>query len=228
MIAAPARIGKWLDVDIPCSASVLAAVRAAGYQGVLRYLPLPGNSAVHDISASELERTIAADLQCGLVQHCRRGLVDPLGQDRGIDASEHDGRADALYALACAKLAGYPVGCHAWVDLENLGRSTAASVAHYENEWAQAWLEEQFLAAAYVGFGIPMNAAQLFHDLRGTSYWSDAAHRHVDVRGCAIVQGHTVTIGGVEFDEDFVAPDLLGCLPMVASPDAPTIHRVLA
>jgi Domain of unknown function (DUF1906) len=213
MIAAPARPGRWLDTDVPMSGDVCDAVRASGYQGVFRYLPLPGNSPVHDISADELERIVAADLQCGLVQHCRRGP---------IDASHHDGRVDALCALAVAQVAGYPLGCHAFVDLEDLSHSTEQAVVVYENAWAQTWLDAQYATGDYVGFAVPLDAEALYHDLLGTCYWSDPGHHKVRTRGCAIVQGHEVTIQGVTFDEDYVAPDLLGGLPMVASPDPST------
>lgn len=231
MIAAPARVGRWLDTDVPLSDVVLEAVRAAGYVGVFRYLPLPGNSARYDISAGELARTIAADLQCGLVQHCRRGLIDALGQDRGIDASEHDGEQDGRVAALAAAAAGYSASCHLFLDLENLGRSTTAAVIAYADAWAYAVrLAGNYAAGLYVGFAVPLTPEQLYNLPGFDTYWSDAGHRHVATRGCAIVQGHEVTIAGVTFDEDYVAPDLLGGLPMVASPDVstPTLPRVLA
>ena len=50
-----------------------------------------------------------------------------------------------------------------------------------------------------------------------TSYWSDAGHREVATRGVATSQGKLITLGGVDFDTDLMAPDLLGDLPMVAA-----------
>jgi Domain of unknown function (DUF1906) len=210
MISAPARCGLWLDTDMPCSASVCAEVRARGYEGIIRYVPLPGNRGDLDISALERDNIIAADLQCGLVQHVRYGTWIP---------SQHSGSRDAEAACEAACGAGYPNGCHLFLDFESMG-GTADGAIEFAFAWQETVITAGYRAGLYVGFGVPLSPQQLY-DLHGFDcYFSDAAGRSVERRGCAIRQGREVKIAGVTFDEDTVQRDLLGGLPFVASPDS--------
>ena len=69
----------------------------------------------------------------------------------------------------------------------------------------------------YIGYGLPTNAQDLYLLHGVTCYWSDAGHRAVQKRGCAIHQGDSRTVAGVLLDSDTVGVDLLGDLPYFAT-----------
>ena len=209
MIAAPARPGKWLDTSVICSTDVLTAAAAQGYGGIVRYVPLPRNSGAWDITELELDRIVAADLQCALVQHVRKGHWNP---------SLCSGSEDADAAVDWAIHAGYPAGCHIFCDAEDMAGIDLSAI-HYLNEWSAEVIQGGFLAGLYVGFSVPLTPEQLWELPGFNQYWSDAGKRHVATRGCSMVQGGEVQVQGTTFDIDYVAPDLLGGLPMVATSD---------
>jgi hypothetical protein len=214
-VSAAARAGDWLDTDQPLSDAVLTDIAAAGYEGVWRYVPLPNNPSLLDISAGELSRICAAGLQCGLIQHPRSPAYNRL--------PDHDPELDARTAVSFALAAGYPEGCHLGLDFEGLlGTEVVAFTCNTPSvcvQWAGFWQtvarEGGYRALLYVGYDVPLNASELFMLPGFDSYWSDAGHRAVATRGCAIAQGAKVTIHGVKFDRDVLAPDLLGDVPMV-------------
>lgn len=207
MQAAKALAGLWVDASTPLSAAILAAVRASGYVGIIRTLPLPNNPTSGDLSPSELQAALDASLQVSAYQHVRAGLWRP-------DA--HSGAADALSAVSWARGAGLPAGVHLFQDLESVDGS-AGDVITYSTAWADTVIGAGYLAGLYVGFAVPCSAIQLY-GLPHTSYWSDAGPREVAVRGFAIHQHQPeITIAGVKFDPDAVANDLLGDVPAVVA-----------
>ena len=211
-IARPATAGNWVDASTPITPHVAAALKAAGKVGIFRYVPLPGNSAKADISGVELGCLFDAGLEVGLVQHVRGNPpAQPLWQP-----GAHDGALDAQAAAACAQAAGYPAGCHIFQDLEACDGS-ALNVLTYCIDWGRSMLASGYLAGLYVGYACGLTPDGLYALPSHTSYWSDAGHRHVSTRGCAVQQGAAVTIAGVQFDLDVVAPDALNGLPIVCA-----------
>jgi glycoside hydrolase-like protein len=210
MIAAlRANVGRWVDASTPLSASVCAAVKAAGYVGVIRTLPLPSNSTAADLTAPELERILAADLQCSAYQHVRGEPPTMLWQPRA-----HDGAADAVCAANFARAAGLPAGCHIWQDLEAVD-GTAFDTLAYSRAWGVAMIGAGYLAGLYVGYAVPCSPDELAK-LPHTSYWSDAGPRQVATRGFSVRQRQPeIVIAGVHFDPDEVSADLLGDTPIV-------------
>jgi hypothetical protein len=221
LVAATARPGNWLDTDAPLSDAVLAEVASHGYEGIFRYVPLPRNSSILDISPGELARicaTVCPDgkkLQCGLIQHPRSPANNKLTQ--------HDPGIDALTAADAALAAGYPAGCHLALDFEGLlgteGVPFTSNTTQVCGQWAADWqaviLEAGLRAMLYVGYDVPLDPTDLYRLPGFDSYWSDGGHRKVATRGCALMQGPPVTIHGVGFDRNVMAPDLLGELPWV-------------
>lgn len=200
MIAAPARSAKWVDTSVPVSADVCTSVRARGYAGVVRYVPLPRNSPAWDISAAELQRLTLGGVQVLLVQHSRSPNWRP---------ALCSGSDDALIAISSARLVGYPDDAHLYCDCEG-PHATTAEMTAYLNAWSTSVLAAGYRAGLYVGYGVPLDGDQLYELPGFTSYWSDAGHRHVSRRGCAMVQGGEVHIAGTLFDENDLAPDALG------------------
>jgi hypothetical protein len=223
LVAARARTGNWLDTDVPLSDPVLADIAAAGYEGVYRYVPLPGNNPMMDISPGELQRICSTrrpdgtTLQCGLIQHPRSPENNNL--------TLHPPSRDAAEAADVAVASGYPLGCHLGLDFEGLfGKSgelrsvnTRDAVFGWGCAWGDGVLLSGFLAQLYLGYDVPLSAADAYDMPPFTQYWSDAGHRVVATRGCSMSQGGSVVIHGVQFDRDVLAPDLLGDVPMVAT-----------
>jgi hypothetical protein len=213
LLAVPATPGHWLDTDSPLSDATLAALVSAGIVGVFRYVPLPGNNPMLDISPAELERICAHGLQCSLVQHVRGpGLWRP---------ADHDGAADARTAAGHALGCGYPKGAHLAQDLEAC-QGTANESDKYTSDWGTACNTAGFPHRLYVGYSTNLSAVDLYDLHTPNSYWSDAGHREVATRGVDTQQGSTVSIGGISFDTDLVAPDLLGGLFVACGP-APAV-----
>jgi hypothetical protein len=206
-IAAPAKPGAYVDTSTPVPSATIRALIAAGKLGVWRYVPLPRNSAVLDISAGELSTLCGAGLAVGLVQHVRAGLWHP---------GSHDSHEDGSIAADHATLCGYPAGAHLWLDLESIGGGGYETTV-YAVGWQRAVIEAGYKAGLYVGFAVPLHPDDLYNLPGFDCYWSDAGHRIVATRGCAVQQGAEVVIGGVKFDEDVVTADHLGGVPFMCS-----------
>jgi hypothetical protein len=211
LIAAPATPGLWVDSNTVLTSSVCAALVQAGKLGVARYVPFAGLSRLGCISAEELEVITAASLQCVLVSHVRG---TPAGNFHW-HPSAFDGAVDAAAAIGTANFAGYPHGAHIFLDLEGISDGPAQTAA-YAQDWQRAVIASGYKAGLYYGFDCPLDANAKYL-LPGDCYWSAPGQGTVATRGVAIRQGTIVTIGGVQFDEDTVAPDLLGGLPFVAA-----------
>lgn len=218
LIAMPARTGNWLDTDVPLSDAVLADVAAAGYQGVFRYVPLPSNSPRNDISLGELARICSTrrpdgtTLQCGLIQHPRK----PENNDLSAHAAYGDAHTAADFALG----AGYPTGAHLGLDFEGLLGFFPSNTRELCIGWADDWqaiVRATLLKAQlYNGFDVPLSPEDLY-DLHGfDSYWLGLGGEAVATRSHALRQGGSVTIHGIEFDRNVLAPDKLGGVPFVA------------
>jgi hypothetical protein len=193
-----------VDTDAKLTPAVIAQVAAKGYAGVVRYVPLPGVKADNDIDAGELQAIVDGGLAAMLVQHVRYP---------GWNPAMCSGQGDALAAIETAKTAGYLPGGHIFLDLEGIDGS-AADTKVFAEQWGATIVQAGYCAGCYVGYGVPLNAVQLYnlHDFH--SYWSDAGPRQVATRGFAMKQkGPAVTIGGIRFDPDTMQPDRLGDMP---------------
>jgi hypothetical protein len=202
-----------VDTSAKLTPTVIAAVKAAAYSCILRYVPLPNDGAAKDIDVVELGNILDAGLALMLVQHVRYP---------GWNPAKCSGQADALAAIESASAAGYLAGGHIYLDLEGIS-GTAADTKAFAEEWAATIVQASYCAGCYVGYDVPLNAVQLYnlHDFH--SYWSDAGPRSVATRGFAIKQHEPeVSIAGVGFDKDTLQPDKLGDTPfwMVAEPAA--------
>lgn len=203
LVAGPATPGPWVDTSFPLTQHVCDALKAAGKVGVVRYVPLPGNSSHGDITAAELVAICGAGLECLLVQHVRLP---------GWDPGKHDGAGDGSMAGLVAYEAGYPDGAHVFLDLEGIHGSPFDTTG-FAVDWQHRVMGNNLNAGLYVGYAVPLHPADLYELPGFDCYWSDAGPRHVATRGFAIKQGPEVTIAGVKFDTNTVAADLLGGLP---------------
>jgi hypothetical protein len=196
--------GKVVDTAGQLTPKLVAAVKAAGYQGIVRYVPHVGAAGKGDITASEAA-TICAGTGLGLllVQHVRLPNWNP------INCSGHN---DGMAAASRAFGIGYPHGAHLFVDLEGIAGPGAATTV-YAEAWAQAVVDAGYRAGAYVGYAVPLTAVELYNLHNITSYWCDAGPRQVATRGFSMKQHSEVTIGGMLFDPDDVFADGKGETP---------------
>lgn len=208
MRAAIATTGLWADTNARLTTEVCAALVRAGYVGVFRYVPLPRNSALGDISSDEAQAITTAGLQLGLVQHPRSPANNVIAQ--------HSGLQDGMAASDAARATGYPPGCHLFLDIEGV-TGNATQVALYCNGWSTQVAADGYGCGLYVGYSAILTADQLYQLPRFNRYWKDAGPRAVSTRGFCIEQhSGEVVIAGVKFDVDTVEADQLGDLPMVA------------
>lgn len=205
MNARPALQGKWCDTEWRITPHVAATLAQAGYLGVARYVPLPGNSSVGDVSGVEVGCILDAGLQLLLVQHCRKPPVL---------LKLYDGTIDAGAAAAHAALVGYPAGAHLFLDLEGAA-GTSDEVWTYCVAWGESVRSSGFLAGLYVGYSAILSPEQLYDLPPFNSYWSDMGPRVVASRGFAVKQQNAVTVAGVGFDGDTVTADAKGEVPIV-------------
>jgi hypothetical protein len=160
-----------------------AAIKAAGYSGVLRYL---GGSASKDLTAKEAAGYHAAGLSIGLVYE------STAGRAKGTYAQ---GQVDAHTALAQAKAIGYPTDCPIFfaVDFD----ATPAQVERYFDgvrsaigtlTWKPGKLKKkQTVSRAGIYGGIAVTSAGLAPWRWQTEAWSgtrvdQSAHLYQRVR----------------------------------------------
>jgi hypothetical protein len=209
LIVVPAPKCMMVDTDVKLTPPLLNGLSGLGYEGIIRYVPLPGVDPRNDIDPEELERILAHPkgfFSC-FVQHPRYD---------GWKPREHSPELDARCAVRFARAAGYPSGVHGFVDAEGMNADTTWQEAHsYNSRWAHIMVEEGFRAGLYDGYSQPETPDELYliHDV--SSYWSDLANRKVAVRGTAIVQRTQFELLGAPFDPDLVGPDLLGDTPFM-------------
>jgi Domain of unknown function (DUF1906) len=211
VIPAPSRkiarapVCRVVDTSSVTTSLLRAELRKLGYVGVIRTVPLPGNSSTLDISPGELDAILSEGMGSWWYQHprlpgWRPGACDP--------------EADALYAVKFAKAAGYAPGTHGFADAEGMSALTTESEAIlYYRAYCHVLVTEGFSAGIYAGYDDAMNAVDLYEIPDATSYWSDAAKRKVATRGTAVGQEPEVKIMGVPIDPSVIAPDLKGETP---------------
>lgn len=208
-VVVPAPVGLAVDTSAKLrNPSILDALAARGYTGVIRYVPLPGVDGSGDIDPTELEMILSHPTRfwsC-FVQHPRFP---------GWKPKECNAEADAMWAAAHAHSAGYGDGVTGYVDLEGMALGTAADEAFaYATLWLSTIADQGFTPGAYWGYRQPIPPER--RGLVGAkTHWSDAGRREVVGRGCAMHQGQQFSMMGMPFDPDEVAADAMGETPLV-------------
>lgn len=208
-IVVPAPPGIAVDTSSKIrTPAVLDALSVHGYQGIIRYVPLPGVDASLDIDPVELQMILAhpARLWSCWVQHPRYA---------GWRPRDCLPEADAYCAAKAAHAAGYANGVTGYVDLEGMAADTSVDEAfEFAMKWLGVIVSEGFTPGAYWGFDQPIPP-----DKRGLvgakTHWSDAGNRQVVGRGCAMTQGQQFSLMGIPFDPDEIKPDAMGETPIV-------------
>lgn len=169
-VAAPP--GSTVDTDVKLSADLIARIRAAGYSGVARYVPLPNNGAGSDIDATELaayqpRSHIFLDLE-------------------GIAGTGPETRSFAEAWAAVIAAGGYSAGCYVGYEVP-LSPQELYDLHTINSYWSDAGPR----AVAVRGFaikqhaqiiiaGVPFDPDTIQLDARGdTPIWTIAASNNI-------------------------------------------------
>lgn len=202
--------GKWFDVSVKLRLEQARRFRAAGFLGVGRYGPLPGNSTAEDLDAAELEMLVFdAGLEVFIYQHPRRVNV----------LSKYSGSADAMWVCQYASSIYYPSAAHILLDLEGVIGTTMPQTWQYCVDWSRAALQLRYSSGLYVGFSAVLGPQELYELPGFNTYASDVAGRRVNVRGVCYQQLAQVAAanGLPAYDPATMGVDALGGLPLVAA-----------
>lgn len=197
----PARAGaRGIDCITVLNPTSAARLRAAGIDFVVRYLGTLG--------PQERDAILGSGMALLVVGYSRKPGWSPTGAL---------GAQDGAAAVVHAGQAGLPVGMHLFCDLESPARSaTADDCIAYVNAWSAAVRAAGYRTGLYVGYGLPLTAAQLFHALEVDCYWHSCSQvPDVEVRGYALVQDAHANqvLAGVQVDVDTLKADNLGGVP---------------
>jgi hypothetical protein len=202
---------KGFDINQALSGVQAAAMKLAGMDFVIRYVPLNAADKAGHITNTELQALLSAGLAVLLVQN-----VD----NPGWNPTAELGLAHGSYAVAYAKANGYPTGGPIYCDLEEVAaETTAQEVIDYCTNWYNAVTIGGYAAGLYCGWNIVLTAQQLYSDLPFKSYWKAYNFDEgVATRGFQIIQKVQQTIAGLTVDPDFIQADELSDLPIWVSP----------
>lgn len=189
---------RGVDTIIDFTASRAKAIKAAGYDYVVRYLGR--------LTAFERDTILEAGLALLAVNYSRRN---------GWKPSERTGDLDGLASVGDAAKAGLPSGMTLWCDVEGPSGTAADTIAHV-NAWASRVQASGYIAGMYVGYGIALTPEQMYHRLKVTAYW-DSCSRNVTVahRGFQMYQHYpgNVHVGELIVDINHIETDAMGDTP---------------
>jgi hypothetical protein len=189
------------DTDQVCSLTQLQALYAVGFRGGIRTVTFNQAPDPSDVTAEEVQNFMTAGLGLMLYQRVR---------NPGWLPSATMGQADAKIFLAKAAAAGYLAGGSAWDDLEGIGGNFMSTIAYEQAK--SATLLTVYPPGDYIGYDVPLNSDELFHDLLAKCFWKSISNvPDVATRGYALSQvAENVTIAGVEVDISVSRADRLG------------------
>jgi hypothetical protein len=201
--------GIVVDTNEKLTASMAQALYAAGVRVVIRYAPLPGNSAKDDLDAVELGALTDQGHTVLLIQHPREPKYNELTAATGL--------ADAQHVIAYALSIGYdpklpqPDGRppRLGLDMEGLKNPGPDSFAHAK-AWVVAALAAGFAVFVYLGYDCGLTSAQCDELAELGAYVDflcDAgpyADRPAPKKGYVLKQHLQSTLAGVGVDRDDV------------------------
>jgi Domain of unknown function (DUF1906) len=204
--AAPGAQG--FDSDAVLTPASAAALHAAGFRFVVRYLSRTSPQNPGDLDSGEIAVILYAGLALMAVQHC------PLpGWSPSADLGALYGHAAADNAAAIGIMPGVTL----WLDLEDVAPyATGADTIAYCNAWAGIVAMAGFQPGLYVGANQPLSGNDLYWRLRVTRYWRSASSvPGIPYRGYCMWQAQLPSpVDGVAVDRDVIMADAFGGVPM--------------
>lgn len=202
---------KGFDCDVAIGATDAHWMKQAGYDLAMRYVRRTTKHP-HDLSTTEAEAILHADLLLGVVQH-----VAPDGWLPSALTGTKYGNTAAKETEAV----GIPPGVTVWCDLEGVSRQAhAEDVIGFLNNWFAPVAAAGYVPGLYVGFSPGLTSQQLHDALKFSHYWGaynvdivpavrkfqmkQSAYPPPDARAPHIA---------FEYDVNTVKKDLLGGLP---------------
>jgi hypothetical protein len=195
------------DIDRQLSAEECARLYLAGFAFGVRYLSLHAFGVNPlDLDAAEVGRMTDSGLALLTVQHARSsGWSEATG--------ESDGAAAARNHLALGLPFDQTVSCD--LEAEPSAPLSKQQALDYAGRWWQAAMREGCASLQlYVGAGVPLSPADLFHKLAFRLYWKSASEvPDVEERGYGMVQlsPYDQVVAGVgPLDIDVIGSDHQG------------------
>lgn len=194
-----------LDTTAKITPAHVQAIKAYRYNGkpvdgIIRYVSIYQVNTVYDIDPGEAQLIVDNFQYFGLVQHC----LSASHGNATWTASAQLGSLKGLTAKRHADLVLYPDDSMLTYDNEDVSGDASGEI--------NAWVPNiQRPALVYTGFCPGMTEQQLYNDLPDVHcYWGAAGAWNVAVRGVAMRQHQTITIGGVEYDPNVANADNKG------------------
>src|SRR4051812_12162184 len=110
-----------IDVNWPVTPALARAVRAAGYAGVMRYVPRERANS-QDLTTAEISAVFNEGLVLGVVQHVKseKSWVPTVGL----------GQLYGRFAMVSVDLLRLPSGTVIWCDLEGVDPTVSHAQTH--------------------------------------------------------------------------------------------------
>jgi hypothetical protein len=191
------------DANSVLSPANAQALKTAGYDFCIRYVPRTASLAAGNLTNAEALNILNAGLALMAVQHVANEGWNPtasLGTSYGSFAATYASEVVAL-----------PQGINIWLDLEGVASGTpATNVTDYCQAWYDAVNSAGYVPGIYVGWDDILSPQQLYNDLSFQHYWRAYNGPQVATRGYQLIQKTQVTVSGITIDPDVTQNDELG------------------
>ena len=187
------------DANQVLTANDAQALKNAGYDFCIRYIPRTANLQNGNLTNREAADILNAGLALMAVQH----VAMP-----GWAPNTSLGTAYGSYAATYAQQVGLPAGINIWCDLEGVATGTpAADVIAYCQAWYVEVRTAGYVPGIYVGYDTMLTPQQLYNDLSFQHYWRAYNGPQVATRGFQLMQHTEKTVSGITIDPNTTQSD---------------------
>jgi len=192
-----------VDTEAKLTVARCQALKAAGVGCVSRYAPLPGNSAVFDLDAAEVQAVMSVPgLGLYVVQH----VLNP-GWTASTELGQQQASHAAAHCIACGVLPGTTLE---W-DCEETASGVDA-VAQHGTAWWESCKTGGYHPMVYQGAGVPFTASDWFRRLPFEAYEKSQSDVPAPAhRGWCVIQAFpSSTCAGLSVDFAIAQRDYMG------------------
>lgn len=192
-----------VDTEAKLTVDRCRALKAAGVSCVSRYVPLPGNSALFDLDATEVQAAMSVPgFGLFVVQH----VLNP-----GWTASSELGHQQATHAVAHCIACGVLPGTTLEWDCEETASGVDA-VALHGTSWWESCKTGGYHPMVYEGLGVPFSGSDWFRRIPFEAYEKSMSDVPlVEHRGWCMIQAFpSSTCAGLSVDFSMSQRDYLG------------------
>lgn len=212
---------KGFDCNVKLSHEKALEFKKDGYEFVIRYVGRL-KQASFDIDKKEIQDTLKAGLQLGIVQHCpgKPGIMP--SKELGIEY----GKNAALFSAE----SGYAKGCIIYLDLEDVNSSYSnkqQEIIDFCNCWYLEVEKAGYTPGVYVGFNTWLTGDELYNKLKFKHYWKSLSKvPDVTNRGYEMIQKGSGPVNDISIDVNTVTGDRLGNFPVFMVPEKVLVNTI--